>query len=55
MYQFQTYLNNIVVIEGIFHGKEPEKIEKIGDNELLIARAKALGLKVPNKTLGDDE
>ena len=54
VYQFQTYLNNIVVIEGILHGKEPKR-EKIEDNELLIARAKALGLKVPNKTLGDDK
>ena len=43
-----------MVIEGIFRGKEPKR-GKIEDNELLIARAKALGLKVPNKILGDDE
>lgn len=56
VYQFQRYINNIPVIEGIFRGKKPEeeKEEKLEDNQLLIARAKALGLEPPNKILGDE-
>ncbi len=52
-YQFQNYLKNIPVLEGIFHGVKPQP-EKNEDNDLLIAEAKALGLRVPTKIQGDE-
>ena len=54
MYQFQTYLNNISVIEGIFHGTKPQQQEKVEDDNLLIEQAKKLGLKVPTKIITGD-
>ena len=49
LFQFQSYLDNIPEIERLFRGKEEgEKVEEESD-ELLIARAKALGLKIPKK------
>ncbi|MBY9021987.1 MAG: hypothetical protein KGD67_13105 [Candidatus Lokiarchaeota archaeon] len=55
LYQFQTYLNNIAVIEGLFHGTKPKpEIEKMEDDNLLIEQAKALGLKVPTKIIAGE-
>ncbi len=61
MYQFNTYLNNISVLEKMFSGEKIEtkseniKQDKIEDNNLLIAQAKELGLKVPSKIVGDEK
>jgi len=48
LYQFQSYLNNIVEIEKMFSGAGDgtEKKEPVPDKEL-ISRARQKGLRVP--------
>ena len=55
LYQFRTYINNITVIEGLFHGTKPQlEQEKVEDDNLLIEQAKSLGLKVPTKIIAGE-
>lgn len=55
LYQFQTYIQNIAVIEGLFYGKKPQlEQEKVEDDNLLIEQARVLGLKVPTKIIAGE-